>query len=102
MALDLVRGWFADRSDDRAGWSPHLQISGAILPLPVWFDTRDECENFIRAELIGQGWVDGPRRYPCPDCGVEGDQFCLIIGTQERRLTVHAERLRYLFGGWPS
>ena len=105
MALDLVRGWFADTDISPTGarlWQPNLQVNGAILPLPVWLDTREECEDFIRRELVGHGWIDGPRRYPCPDCGAAGEEFCLIIGTTDRRITYHTERMRYMHGGWPD
>lgn len=108
MALDLVRGWYADRNtDDDEGvqpgmWSPYLQGDGVCLPLPISFDTKEACEAFIRREVVGAGWVDGPRAYACPDCAAEAGAHCLNLATGERRLTFHAERLRFMHGGWPS
>jgi len=103
MSLDRVRGWFADRSDEMPGhWAPHLQTDGLILPVSVWFDTREQCEAFIRAELVGQGWVDGPRRYRCPDCEAPAEEWCRDLVTGDKRLFSHADRLRYQFGGWPA
>lgn len=103
MGLDLVRGWFAEADISPAGkqmWQPNVQISGAILPLPVWLDTREECEEFIRRELVGHGWIDGPRRNKCPDCEAGPEEFCINLATGERRIAYHTERLRFMTGGW--
>lgn len=105
MALNLVRGWFADADispDHRRAWQPNIQVDGAILPLPVWLDTKEECEQFIRDYLVGQGWIDGPRSYACPDCEAAAGAFCINLTTGGRRLTFHSERLRYMHGGWPA
>ena len=107
MSLNKVHGWYADRRAPEAGaramWQPCLQndFSG-IVELDMWFDDRETCEWFIRKHLVGQGWVDGPRRHPCPDCEAAADAFCVNLTTGEKRLTFHSERLRYLHGGWPS
>jgi hypothetical protein len=105
MALDLVRGWFADTDIGPGGkrlWQPNLQVNGAILPLPVWLDSREECEDFIRRELVGQGWIDGPRRNECPDCGATADEFCINLATGGPRIAFHSERKRFTHGGWPD
>jgi hypothetical protein len=103
MALNQVRGWFADRREDDGRWSPYLQndFSG-ITGLDITFDDRDACEWFIRQHLVGQGWLDGPRRYQCPDCLAEPEKWCTVLATGENRLTYHAERNRYTHGGWPG
>ena len=103
----LKRGWLARVDEDREGadlfpWQPNLQINGAILPLPVWFETEAKCEEFIRREIIGQEWMDGPARYPCPDCGVGPGSRCVNLATGTVRVTFHADRQRYRRGGWPS
>lgn len=56
-------GWFADPSDedDRvegAPWQPFLQTSGCCFPLPVWFETKDACDDFIRSSILGRGHLD--------------------------------------------
>lgn len=98
--------WFADidedAADNRYPWQPILQLDGWVTRATVWFATRDECEAFIRENLVNTGWMDGPRRYSCPDCGVEADDWCVNLATGERRHTFHAERMRYQFKGWPS
>lgn len=55
------RGWFADPGDtDEDGydpthpWRPYLQIDGACIQLSIWFATKDECERFIREEVLGK------------------------------------------------
>ena len=57
---DLVSSdnyWFAERDSDgydpRWQWQPTLQGSGFCLSLPVHFATKQECEQFIRDEVIG-------------------------------------------------
>lgn len=107
MSPDPLRGWFADIDEDRSTnhrhrWQPNIQINGAILPLPVWLETREHCEEFIRREIIGQGWIDGPIRYACPDCEVAPDRRCVNLSTNEVRITFHTDRMRFRFGGWPS
>lgn len=105
--VEPPRGWFADIGDegeapDRFPWQPNVQVNGLILPLTVWFETREQCEEFIRCELVGLGWLDGPHRYPCPDCGAGSGDWCVNLTTGEKRHTFHADRMRYQFGGWPS
>jgi hypothetical protein len=60
-------GWFADVYNECASdptppelvgkWQPVLQIGGACLPLDVWFDSAEACEDFIATEVIGQGML---------------------------------------------
>ena len=105
--MELKRGWFAHVDEDREGtdrylWQPNIQINGAILPLPVWFETEVKCEEFIRREIVGQGWIDGPLRYACPDCEAEPGQRCVSLVTGEVRVTFHADRMRFQYGGWPE
>jgi hypothetical protein len=101
------RGWFAHVDEDRDPadrflWQPNIQVAGAIFPLPAWFDTEAGCEEFIRREIVGQGWMNGPSRYACPDCGVGADQWCVNLVTGEKRFTFHTDRMRFQFGGWPE
>ena len=50
MTVDQDDHWFADVGDDvdeRWPWQPFLQNGGCCLPLPVWFATEGDCEQFI-------------------------------------------------------
>lgn len=54
-------GWFADPGDmdeddydERFPWRPYLQTSGACVPLRLWFATKEDCERFIRDEVLGK------------------------------------------------
>lgn len=52
--------WFAAVSDDEdavngAPWQPFVQIVGACLPLPIWFRTERECQDFISTIPSGGG-----------------------------------------------
>lgn len=107
MSPDLPRGWFAHVDEDRDPgdrflWQPNVQVSGAIFPLPVWFDTEADCEEFIRSHLVGQGWMDGPARNRCPDCEAEPGQRCVNLVTGAGRVTFHSDRERFRHGGWPE
>lgn len=44
--------WFADTDPEHPGWQPVLQAPPMCLPLPVWFATKKECEDFISAEIL--------------------------------------------------
>jgi hypothetical protein len=49
--------WVADIGDDgpeRWPWQPFLQDGGCCLPLPVWFATKTECEEFIASIPFGE------------------------------------------------
>lgn len=59
-------GWFADLDEDEppdspARWRPYLQIAGCCLPLRAWFATEDDCLDFIRSSVVGQGLLDEHR-----------------------------------------
>ena len=51
-------GWFADvSSDDDPGpagmWQPCLETGKGHIPcLDIWFDTQEECEAYIKEDLI--------------------------------------------------
>jgi hypothetical protein len=50
------RPWSADQNGQRrrtSNWQPVLQAGASRLPLPAWFLTGRECEEFIRTEIIG-------------------------------------------------
>lgn len=51
-------GWFADLSneedrDPRNPWQPFLQTDGGCFPLPLRFQTKGDCEDFIRRHVVG-------------------------------------------------
>jgi hypothetical protein len=55
-------GWFADPGDkdddgydERYPWRPYLQISAGCVPLRLWFASKEDCEQFIRDEVLGKG-----------------------------------------------
>lgn len=62
------RGWFADQDPDdpdhmpSAPWRPYLQCGGVCPPLRMWFQTKGDCERFIRDEVIGKPWLDSDER----------------------------------------
>lgn len=61
--MSTERGWFADIDDpppDGFPWTPCLQVSGAVHAFDVHFKTREECEQFIREEILGAGMLDTP------------------------------------------
>jgi len=51
--------WFADIDTDwpeepRPRWQPCLEtLTGHVPCLDVWFDSREECEQWIREFVIG-------------------------------------------------
>jgi hypothetical protein len=98
--------WFADTDEDAPNdhcpWQPVLQLDGFCASVSMWFATEAECEAFIRENLVGTGWMDGPTRYPCPECGVGPQEWCVNLSTGQKRHTFHSDRLRYRVGGWPS
>ncbi len=102
MSLNLVRGWFADIADEDdqfAGkWRPYVQTDFAgISGLDIAFDTREDCEWFIRKHLVGQGWTDGPRTQACPTCSAGAGAWCLTPDGRSR-ITFHDERLKFMHG----
>lgn len=60
-------GWFADPSDpedrdERWPWQAFIQTAGGCYPLPLWFETKEACERFIRDDVLGRGMLDDARR----------------------------------------
>ena len=60
----MKTGWFADIANvddpllksDGYRWQPCLQLEGGHCPaFDVWFATKEECERFIKDEILGQG-----------------------------------------------
>lgn len=49
-------GWFADVSNDGVTadmWQPCLETGSGHIPcFDVWFDTREECETYIRDVIM--------------------------------------------------
>lgn len=59
----MADGWFADVSDPDemvagAPWQPFIQTAGCIFPLPVRFETKETCDEFIRRDLLNKGMLD--------------------------------------------
>ena len=52
----IAQGWYAGLDDD-GKWQPSLQLNGIILELPIWFDSKPNCDEFIRMEIIGRGLI---------------------------------------------
>uniref|UniRef100_UPI003F493582 hypothetical protein n=1 Tax=Streptosporangium sp. CA-235898 TaxID=3240073 RepID=UPI003F493582 len=52
-------GWFAewDRETTNGGWRPVLQLDGHAPDFDIWFSTKQECEDWIREEVIGCGML---------------------------------------------
>lgn len=68
-------GWFADIDLDMDipgfnRWVAVLQVPGCCFPLPVWFRTKEECERFIREEVVGQPML--PTRDEAPAHAADG------------------------------
>lgn len=62
--MDERRGWFADPGDtdeddydERNPWRPYLQIGAGCVPLRLWFASKEECERFIRDEVLGKPMI---------------------------------------------
>ena len=54
---DKGTGWWAEDvtgADGVEQWSPTLQIGGQLcIQLPVWHQSKEQCELFIREYLVG-------------------------------------------------
>lgn len=51
-------GWFVSESDPEdavkgAPYQAFAQVAGGCFPLPIWFDTEADAEQFIRHWLVG-------------------------------------------------
>jgi hypothetical protein len=52
----VKHGWFADWDEEAAGFRPVLQTKkGTVGSLDIWFTEEDQCNEFIRTEVIGEG-----------------------------------------------
>lgn len=56
--MEERKGWFADQCEEEDPWQPFVQVAGGCFPLPVWFETEEACEAFIRNELAGLGELE--------------------------------------------
>jgi PadR family transcriptional regulator, regulatory protein PadR len=53
------RGWFSDIDPEEAPsethqWQPCLQLDGWCPNFDVWFASKEECDDFIRRDILGQ------------------------------------------------
>jgi hypothetical protein len=57
------RGWFAEPTHETPAypWQPTLQTDGLCLSLTVWFETKDECEAWIRANVLDAEMLEETR-----------------------------------------
>lgn len=67
MSVTGNQGWYAEEDEDvrdegKPMWRPVLQLNGHVMTCDgPWHLTKDECEAFIRQDVIGKGmWPDGP------------------------------------------
>lgn len=67
-------GWFSDtEAEDAPGyspaypWTPCLQLDGWCPTIGVWFATKEECDRFIKDNLLGQRLYDAPDPEPPSD-----------------------------------
>lgn len=57
---DAHRGWFADLDEERGevagyAWRPFLQCPGHVVPADIWFASEEDCQEFIRTDILGRG-----------------------------------------------
>lgn len=61
MTFKQETGWFADladeeQRDERWPWAAFLQMESECHRLDgTWFATKEQCEDFIRSEILGRG-----------------------------------------------
>lgn len=59
MSAENSRYWFADVDQDQSEsspyrWQPCFETGEGLIPsLPLWFASREECEDWIRLNVIG-------------------------------------------------
>ncbi|MEV1245119.1 hypothetical protein [Nonomuraea sp. NPDC049750] len=57
MSLHADNGWFAEFDREATAeyaWRPVLQTDGGLAPdFDIWFATKEECEKWIRENVIG-------------------------------------------------
>lgn len=62
MAAPIRRGWFADVDPDQHGnyrYQPCLETGEGHIPcFEMWFDTEQECLDWISETVIGVGLLD--------------------------------------------
>lgn len=54
-------GWFAEPDPETPAypWRPVLQLEGTCAPdFDIWFKTKDECETWIRENVLGAGMLE--------------------------------------------
>lgn len=47
--------WFSDINMDETGryrWQPYIQFDGYCLTLPIWFETEEKCDAWIKTNII--------------------------------------------------
>lgn len=52
-------GWLSGIDPEMTGphrWQPVLQTSWGCVAFELWFATEEECDAFIRDEVLGQRW----------------------------------------------
>lgn len=52
--------WWAEKDSDALEgypWCPTLQTDNSCFSLPVWFAIEEECETFIKEEILGAGYA---------------------------------------------
>lgn len=62
MSAGQDEGWFAEFDREASAgvpWRPVLQLDGGHAPdLDIWFASQQECEDWIRDNVIGRGMLD--------------------------------------------
>lgn len=56
------QGWFSDAEDPPSAtfrWQPCLQLDGWCLSIDVWFESKEDCDNFILTNVLDQPLLDG-------------------------------------------
>ncbi len=50
--------WIAEFDDQHEEWTPTLEDDGIMLSLPIWFESKHDCEQYIR-EIPAGALIDG-------------------------------------------
>lgn len=56
----MSTGWFAEFNDEAqqpGAWRPVLQLNGYVAAFDIWFRTKRDCEEWIRANVIGSRMI---------------------------------------------
>lgn len=59
------RGWFSDIGNDETDsrtyqimWQPCLELGTGLIPsIDIWFATEAACDDFIKADILGQPFM---------------------------------------------